>query len=282
VTIPSLLKMKRAGEKIAMITAYDYPTAKMADQAGADVVLVGDSMGNVVLGYPNTIPVTMADVLHHTKAVARGLTRALLVADMPFMSFQVSKVDAIRNAGLLVKQGGAQAVKVEGAGPRCETIRAMVSAGISVMGHIGLTPQSIYQFGEFRVQGRTARAAAELVEAARSLEDAGVFCIVLEVIPREVAARIAEALDVPVIGIGAGPDCDGQVLVFHDVCGLCDPSLKRPKHVKQYVNGWELLSGAAADYVRDVKSCAFPADEHSFHLKPDQRRLFEQGASQEE
>ncbi|HUT04342.1 MAG TPA: 3-methyl-2-oxobutanoate hydroxymethyltransferase [bacterium] len=274
VTIPALLSMKRAGQKIAMVTAYDYPTARVADAAGADVVLVGDSVGNVVLGYDGTMPVTLDEMLHHTKAVARGLSRALLVSDMPFMSFNVSAEETIRNAGVLIKQGGASAVKIEGAGPRCDTVRALCEAGISVMGHIGLTPQSIHQLGEFKVQGSAADDASRLVDEAKSLARAGVFCIVIEVVPREVAAVITGEVSVPVIGIGAGPDCDGQVLVFHDLCGLNGPGEKRPKHVREYVDGFGVLNEAVTSYVREVRSGVFPTDGHSFHLKADERRAF--------
>jgi len=275
VTIPALVRMKRLGKKIAMITAYDYPTARIADSAGADVVLVGDSAANVVLGYESTIPVTMTEMLHYTKAVARGVRRALLVADMPFMSFQVSTQEAIRNAGAFIKEGGAAAVKIEGAGPtRCETVRAVCAAGISVMGHVGLTPQSIHQLGELKVQGSAADDAVRLVEAAESLYAAGVFCIVVEVVPREIAAVITGKVGVPVIGIGAGPDCDGQVLVFHDLCGLNGPDARRPKHVKEYVNGFGVLEAAVRSYVDEVHSTAFPTDANSFHLKPNERRTF--------
>lgn len=275
VTIPALVRMKRLGKKIAMITAYDYPTARIADSAGADVVLVGDSAANVVLGYESTIPVTMNEMLHHTKAVARGIERALLVADMPFMSFQVSTEETIRNAGAFIKEGGAAAVKIEGAGPtRCETIRALFEAGISVMGHIGLTPQSIHQLGALKVQGSAADDAIRLVEAAEALDAAGVFSIVVEVVPREIASVIAGRVSVPVIGIGAGPDCDGQVLVFHDLCGLNGPAAKKPKHVKEYVNGYGVLEAAVKSYVDEVRSTAFPTDVNSFHLKPDERQAF--------
>jgi len=275
VTVPALVRMKRSGTKIVMITAYDYPTARIAESAGADVVLVGDSAANVVLGYESTIPVTMTEMLHHTKAVARGVRRALLVADMPFLSFQVSTEEAIRNAGAFIKEGGAAAVKIEGAGPtRCETVRALCAAGISVMGHVGLTPQSIHQLGALKVQGSASDEAARVVEAAEALDSAGVFCIVVEVVPREVAAVITSKVGVPVIGIGAGPDCDGQVLVFHDVCGLNGPDVKKPKHVKEYVNGYGVLEAAVRSYVDEVRSAAFPTDANSFHLKPDERQAF--------
>ena len=275
VTIPALLEMKRSGKKIAMITAYDYPTARIADSAGADVVLVGDSAGNVVMGYESTIPVTMAEMLHHTKAVKRGVKRALLVADMPFMSFQVSTEETIRNAGIFIKEGGAAAVKIEGAGPaRCAAVRALCEAGISVMGHIGLTPQSIHQLGELKVQGSAADDAVRLVEAAEALASAGVFCIVVEVVPREVAAVVTSRVKVPVIGIGAGPDCDGQVLVFHDLCGLNGPGAAKPKHVKEYVDGYDVLETAVRSYIDEVRSTAFPTDANSFHLKADDRRAF--------
>ncbi|MBN1592879.1 MAG: 3-methyl-2-oxobutanoate hydroxymethyltransferase [Candidatus Coatesbacteria bacterium] len=283
VTIPALSEMKRAGRQIAMVTAYDYPTGAIADSAGADVVLVGDSVANVVLGYESTIPVTMDEMLHHTRAVRRAVKRALLVTDMPFMSYHVSAADAVKNAGRLIKEGGAEAVKIEGA--RCSTVRALCEAGISVMGHIGLTPQSLYQFGELKVQGSKADDAARLVEAAIALEAAGAFCIVVEVVPREIAAVVTKRLRIPVIGIGAGPECDGQVLVFHDLCGLNCPGVKKPKHVKEYASGFEVLHKAVKGYVEEVRSSAFPTDEHSFHLNRTEKQAFsskfESGAKEE-
>lgn len=275
VTIPSLYQMKRSGEKIAMVTAYDYPTASVAEAAGADIILVGDSVANVVLGYQNTIPVSLSEMLHHTKAVLRRASRALVVSDMPFMSFNVSREETVKNAGVLIKEGGAAAVKLEGGSKaRCEMVKALVDAEISVMGHIGLTPQSIHQMGEFKVQASLPAEAERLIAVAEALELAGVFSIVVEVVPRELAAVITQSVSVPVIGIGAGPDCDGQVLVFHDLCGLNEPHLPIPKHVKEYVNGWELLRSAVRSYVEDVRSGAFPTDANSFHLRPSQRRAF--------
>ena len=274
VTIPSLLLMKQAGDNIAMVTAYDFPTGRIAEDAGADVVLVGDSLGNVVLGYSTTLPVTMQDMLLHSKAVRRAIDRPLLVVDMPFMSFNVSTSETIRNAGRLVKEGGAEAVKIEGAGPRCDTVKALVDAQISVMGHLGLTPQSIHQFGELKAQARTAEQAETLLDAAVSLQQAGVFSIVLEAVPRELASAVTEELSVPTIGIGAGPDCDGQVLVFHDLCGLNEPNVKKPKHVREYVDGRSVLLKAVRSYVEEVRSGKFPTDQHSFHLKQNQREAF--------
>jgi len=269
-TIPMLHQKKQAGEKIAMVTAYDYPTARLAEAAGADIVLVGDSAANVVLGYETTIPVTLEEMLHHTRTVSRGIEHALLVADMPFMSFHISREETIRNAGRFMKETGATAVKIEGAGARCGMVEALTGAEIPVMGHIGLTPQSIYRFGEFRVQGTMADQAADLLDAALALEQAGAFAIVLELVPTELASTITSRLSVPTIGIGAGPDCDGQVLVFHDLCGLNEPGTKRPKHVREYVNGWNLLLGAVRSYVDDVRAGSFPDDAHSFHFKSKQ------------
>jgi 3-methyl-2-oxobutanoate hydroxymethyltransferase len=265
ITIRTLRRMKAQGEKIAMLTAYDYPTARAVDEAGIDVILVGDSVGMVVLGHPTTLPVTMDDMVHHCKAVARGVSRALLVGDLPFMSYQVSREDALRNAGRLVKEGGAEAVKLEGGQEVLGAVEAMVAAGIPVMGHLGLTPQSYHQMGGYRIQGRTAEAADRLLKDAGALERAGVFSVVLEGIPAEVARRVSESVSVPTIGIGAGPSCDGQVLVTHDMLGLQEDL--SPKFVKRYVQGRQLFLEAMRQYRDEVRSGAFPGPEHSYGLE---------------
>ncbi|MGE5849282.1 MAG: 3-methyl-2-oxobutanoate hydroxymethyltransferase [Candidatus Methylomirabilota bacterium] len=266
ITIRTLRRMKAQGEKITMLTAYDYPTARAVDEAGIDVILVGDSVGMVVLGYPTTLPVTMDDMVHHCRAVARGVSRALLVGDLPFMSYQVSREDALRNAGRLVKEGGAEAVKLEGGQEVLGAVEAMVAAGIPVMGHLGLTPQSYHQMGGYRIQGRTAEAADRLLKDAGALERAGVFSVVLEGIPAEVAKRVSEAVSVPTIGIGAGPSCDGQVLVTHDMLGLHEDL--SPKFVKRYAQGRRLFLEAMRQYRDEVRSGTFPGPEHSYGLEP--------------
>ena len=265
VTIPRLLKMKQRGEKITMITAYDYPTARLADEAGVDIILVGDSVGMVVLGYPSTLPVTMEEMLHHTRAVARAVKRALLVGDMPFLSYQASVEEAIRNAGLFMK-AGCDAVKLEGGAEMADTIKAIIRAGIPVMGHIGLTPQRAAMLGGYRIQGRTAESAKKLLEDAKALEEAGVFAILLEFTAAEVAKMITEEVSVPTIGIGAGPHCDGQVLVFHDVVGLT-LGMEPPKFSKRYVNLSELILKALREFCEDVRTGRFPTEEHSFFMK---------------
>ena len=265
VTIPRLLKMKQRGEKITMITAYDYPTARLADEAGVDIILVGDSVGMVVLGYPSTLPVTMEEMLHHTRAVARAVKRALLVGDMPFLSYQASAEDAVRNAGLFMK-AGCDAVKLEGGAEMADIIRAIIRAGIPVMGHIGLTPQRAAMLGGYRVQGRTAETAKKLLEDARALEEAGVFAILLEFTATEVAKMITEEVSVPTIGIGAGPYCDGQVLVLHDVVGLT-LSMEPPKFSKRYASVGELILKALREFCDDVRTGRFPTEEHSFFMK---------------
>ncbi len=268
VTVRTLRAKKRRGEPITMLTAYDYPSAVAVDRAGVDVILVGDSLGMVVLGYDTTLPVTMDDMIHHCKAVARGAHYPLLVGDMPFMSYQVSVEEAVRNAGRFLQEGGMDAVKLEGGRERIETIRAIVSAGIPVMGHIGLTPQSVNQLGGFRAQGKTAAAAKRLLDDALALQDAGVFSIVLESVPGKLAALISEKLDVPTIGIGAGVGCDGQVLVFHDLLGLFDRFT--PRFVKQYAQLHEVIDSALREYVDDVLSRRFPAAEHTVEMKPEE------------
>jgi 3-methyl-2-oxobutanoate hydroxymethyltransferase len=260
------IQARKGGDKIAVLTAYDHPTALLADEAGADVILVGDSLGMVCLGLPDTLGVTMADMLHHTKAVCRAAKRALVVADMPFLSYQTSIVDAVANAGRFLQEAGARAVKLEGGAEFAPHIRAMLSAGIPVMGHIGLTPQQVAVFGGFKAQGKTARAARALVNHARALAEAGCFALVLEAVPAEVAARISQEISIPTIGIGAGPDCDGQVLVFHDVLGLC-PGL-RPSFVKQYADLWTPAKDALAAYCGEVRAGSFPAAANTRRMGP--------------
>jgi 3-methyl-2-oxobutanoate hydroxymethyltransferase len=271
VTVPDILSRKThslAGhfetkQKITCLTAYDYSTALLLDEAGVDILLVGDSLGMVVLGYENTLPVTLDEVVHHTRAVRRGTRRALLVADMPYGSFHVSLDESVRNAVRLVKEGGAEAVKVEGGERRIELIARLVESEIPVMGHVGLTPQSIHALGGFHVQGKTADAVRQLERDARAVEAAGAFAVVLESVPRDIAARITEKLHIPTIGIGAGPGCDGQVLVFHDLVGLT-PGHK-PKFARQYVDLASEISRAVASYCEDVRSGDFPSDAESFH-----------------
>ncbi len=261
VTVRTLAQMKAQGKPIAMLTAYDYPTAVAIDRAGVEVILVGDSLGMVVLGYENTLPVTMEDMLHHCKAVARGARYALLVGDMPFMSYQVDVQEAVRNAGRFLQEAGMDAVKLEGGSERLDTIRAIVRAGIPVMGHLGLTPQSVHQLGGFRVQARTAQAARQLVEDALRLQDAGCFSLVLESVPARLAALVSQRLDIPTIGIGAGAGCDGQVLVTHDLLGLFDRFT--PRFVRQYASLHEEMARAFTDYVQDVRQKRFPTEAHS-------------------
>lgn len=268
VTIPLLFKKKQQGEKITALTAYDYPTAKIVDQAGVDLILVGDSLGMVVLGYENTIPVTMEEMLHHTRAVARGVERALVVGDMPYFSFHLSPEETVRNASRFLKEAGAKAVKIEGAArKRLKLIETLVEAEIPVMGHVGLTPQSLYHLGRFKVKGNREEDAKRIVQGAENLQKAGVFAVVLECIPRELARVITERLAIPTIGIGAGPGCDGQILVFHDLVGYSNGYL--PKFVKRFVELGEILPPAVASYVSEVKAGKFPGDEHSYHLKKD-------------
>jgi 3-methyl-2-oxobutanoate hydroxymethyltransferase len=255
--------------KIVCLTAYDYPTARLLDEAGVDVVLVGDSLGMVVLGYDNTLPLTVEEMLHHTRAVRRGVRRALLVADMPYGSYHADKGEAVRNALRFIKEAGAEAVKVEGGERRMELIAQLVEAEIPVMGHIGLTPQSVHAFGGFRVQGKTVPAAEQLLRDARSVEAAGAFSIVLESIPRELAAQITGELRIPTIGIGAGPECDGQILVLHDMIGLS--AGHAPKFTRRYANVSETISKAVAAYAQDVRDGSFPADEESYHLSSEIR-----------
>ena len=263
---------KERGEAITMLTAYDYPTALAMDKAGVDSILVGDSLAMVVLGYENTLPVTMDEMLHHARAVSRGAKSALLVGDMPFMSYQVSVEDAVRNAGRFLQQGGMDAVKLEGGRERVDAIRAIVSAGIPVMGHLGLTPQSVNQLGGFRAQGKTAFAAKHLLEDARILEEAGAFSIVLESVPARLAEYISKQISIPTIGIGAGVGCDGQVLVTHDVLGLFDRFT--PKFVKRYANFHAEMNKAFTDYIDDVESKRFPAVEHTVEMTDEEWSSF--------
>ncbi len=255
---------KERGEPITMLTAYDYPTALAMDKAGIDSILVGDSLAMVVLGYENTLPVTMEEMLHHARAVARGAKTALLIGDMPFMSYQVSVEEAVRNAGRFLQQGGMDAVKLEGGRERADAVRAIVGSGIPVMGHLGLTPQSIHQLGGFRAQGKTASAAKRLVEDALLLEEAGCFGIVLESVPARLAELISKKISIPTIGIGAGVGCDGQVLVTHDVLGLFDRFT--PKFVKKYADFHAAMNKAFTDYIEDVETKRFPSQEHSVEM----------------
>jgi 3-methyl-2-oxobutanoate hydroxymethyltransferase len=269
VTVPLLLEMKRKGERITALTAYDYPTARIVDDAGVDVILVGDSLGMVVLGYDNTIPVTMEDMIHHTKAVARGTRRALIVGDMPYFSYHVSEEESIHNASRFLKEAGAHAIKIEGASrARLNLVNALVEAEIPVMGHIGLTPQSILHLGKFKVRGKDVEEAKRIIKEAQNLERAGVFSIILECVPLELARIITEKLNVPTIGIGAGPECDGQILVFHDLVGYLDTYM--PKFVKKYANLYESLTQTIRTYSEEVKCGSFPDDTYSYHFKSDQ------------
>lgn len=261
-TILDFQVMKNRGEKIAVLTAYDYPFARIMDQAGIDVILVGDSAGSVVAGYDNTLPVTMEEMIYHTRAVARGVTHALIVADMPFMSYQVDLAEARRNAGRLIKEGGAQAVKLEGGVNVAETIRAIVAMDVPVVAHIGLTPQSVHRMGGYRVQGRQEAQATQLMADARSVADAGACAVVLEGIPASLAALMTAELSIPTIGIGAGVDCDGQVLVIHDILGLCEKY--SPKFVKRFADVSGTIRQGVDDYIREVKEGSFPGPEHSF------------------
>lgn len=277
ITVPGILSRKFQSsenldgktKKITCLTAYDYPTARLLDDAGVDILLVGDSVGMAVLGYESTIPVTMDEMLHHLRAVRRGTRRALLVADMPFGSFHVSLEESVRNAVRFVKEGGAEAVKVEGGERRIELIARLVEAEIPVMGHVGLTPQSVHAIGGFHVQGKTAEASRQIERDARAVEAAGAFSVVLESIPRDVASHVTEMLRIPTIGIGAGPDCDGQILVFHDLVGLTQGRM--PKFARQYADLTGEISRAVAEYCEDVRSGSFPSDAESYHT-PDEVR----------
>jgi 3-methyl-2-oxobutanoate hydroxymethyltransferase len=262
-TILDIQKMKATGEKISVLTCYDYAFAKVLDSCGIDILLVGDSVGVVMAGHENTLPVTMPEICYHTRCVVRANPKAFVVADMPFLSYQTDLVSARRNAGRLVKEGGAEAVKLEGGEHIAPTIRAIVDMDIPVMAHIGLTPQSIHRMGGYRVQGKHEEQAERLLADAHAVEGAGAFAVVLEGIPRKLAKRITSELTIPTIGIGAGPDCDGQVLVIHDILGLCEKY--SPKFVKRYADARELIASAASQYIADVKGGVFPDEEHSFN-----------------
>lgn len=258
------IKNKKAkGEKITVLTAYDYPTARLLDEAGIDMVLVGDSLGMVVLGYDNTLAVTMEDMLHHTRAVARGCKQALVVTDMPFLSYHISLAESVRNAGRLIQEGGAQAVKLEGGAEQADVIRALTAAGIPVVGHIGLTPQAVYQLGGFKVQGKGEEEAAKLLRDAKAVAEAGAFALVLECVPAPLAKLITAKTPIPTIGIGAGKDCDGQVLVINDLIGLSDISAK---FVKRYADLGCQIKTAVTTYIRDVEEGNFPGEDHSFQM----------------
>ena len=256
--------MKRAGEKIPMVTAYDYTAARIADAAGIPIILVGDSLGMVVLGYDSTIPVTMDDMVRHGRMVSRGASEALVVVDLPFMAYQVDAAEALRNAGRLMQEGGAHTVKMEGGVAIADTVRRMVDAGVPVMGHIGLTPQSVNALGGYRVQGRTRAAARKLLDDALALQDAGAYSVVLECVPSPLARVITQRLTIPTIGIGAGPDCDGQVQVFHDMLGLFTDFV--PKHARRYANLGDDMGSAFRQYAEDVQSGAFPSEAESFTM----------------
>lgn len=263
-TVVTFKEAKAKGEKLTMLTAYDYSTAKLVDGAGINAILVGDSLGNVVLGYPDTISVTMEDMIHHSVAVSRGIKDTLLICDMPFMSYQTSVYDAVVNAGRLMKEGRAHAVKLEGGQEMEETIRAIVNASIPVCAHIGLTPQSINAFGGFKVQGKGEEAAQKLLDDARAVERAGAFAVVLECVPAALAKKVSEEVSIPTIGIGAGADCDGQVLVYQDMLGMFTDF--KPKFVKHYANVGEIMTEAFKAYDAEVKAGVFPAQEHTYKI----------------
>ena len=280
VSLIELAERKARGEKLVMVTAYDHPGARLADAAGVDLILVGDSAADNVLGYDSTVPVTVDELLVLVRAVARGAKRALVVADMPFGSFQVSDETAVANAVRFIKEAGADAVKIEGAGPSLSRVQALVGAGIPVMGHVGLTPQSATLLGGFKAQGRTATKARRLLTEARELEAAGCFAVVLEAVPAAVAARVSDTLHVPTIGIGAGPACDGQVLVWHDLLGLNDR--KPARFVKRYADLGTEIQRALGAYAADVRSGAFPAEEHTYTIPDDELELFEAATEERE
>ncbi len=270
VTISYLMEKKRMGKKITMVTAYDYPSARLLDEAGIDVLLVGDSVGMVVLGYDSTIPVTMDEMIHHCKAVSRGTKRAFIIGDMPFLSYQVSIEKAIENAGRFIKKGGCDAVKLEGGSEVAHIVKAITDMGIPVCGHIGLTPQRATMLSGYRVQGKDIETAKALIRSAKDLEKAGAFMIVMECIPDLLAKIITEEVQVPTVGIGAGPYCDGQVLVYHDILGLFERFV--PKFVKQYINLSSQIKEAVSKFKEEVESGDFPKDEHSFHMDPEEAK----------
>ncbi|MFX1308575.1 MAG: 3-methyl-2-oxobutanoate hydroxymethyltransferase [Promethearchaeota archaeon] len=264
VTAKDIIEKKKKGEKIVTITSYDYSFAKIVDDTGIDLILVGDSLSMVMLGYQNTLSVTMDEMIHHTKAVSRGVSNALIVGDMPFLSYKIDKIEAVKNAGRFIQEGNAEAVKVEGGTEICPTIKAMIEADIQVMGHIGLTPQAIYQFGGFLVQGKTIEAAKKLILDAKNLEETGVFSIVLESIPWQIAKLITDSVDIPTIGIGAGPHCDGQILVIHDMLGIFTDI--KPKFLKYFGNIGESIRRALNDYKDEVINGIYPDREHSYEF----------------
>ena len=261
-TVLDIQRCKREGRRFAMLTAYDYTTARLLDRAGIPILLVGDSLGNTMLGYATTVPVTLDDVIHHARAVVRGTSDALVVGDLPFLTFQISPQEAMHAAKRLLQEGGVQAVKVEGAGPAVDAVARLTEVGVPVMAHLGLTPQSVHTLGGFRVQGRTAEAAERMVEDARRLQGAGAFSLVLEAVPAEVARTVTAALTIPTIGIGAGPHCDGQVLVIHDLLGLTTG--KTARFVKQYANLGDQIVEAAGAFAREVGEGEYPGPEHSY------------------
>jgi len=272
ISIPSLRARKGTGEKIVALTAYDYAVASIVDAAGVDILLVGDSLGMVILGYENTLPVTMEDMIHHTKPVARAARRALVVGDMPFMSYHLSDEQAVANAGRFVKEGGAHAIKIEGSSPRrLRLIETLVEADIPVMGHVGLTPQSVVRLGGFKVQGTTPADARRILRDAQAVERAGAFAVIVECVPAETGGLITSHLSIPTIGIGAGPLCDGQIIVFHDLVGCHGGYL--PKFVKMYADLHGVISDAVGRYRDDVRAGAFPGSEQSYHLKPEAARM---------
>ena len=264
ITTSTIRQMKEEGRPITMITAYDYAMARNVDEAGIDMILVGDSVGNVMLGYSSTIPVTMDAMIHHTQAVVRGAKYALVVGDMPFMSYQASEAEGLQNAGRFLKEGGCAAIKLEGGSEICPLVKKMVTAGIPVMGHIGLTPQSVNQFGGFKVQGKDIAAAQKLIDDAKALEAAGAFSIVLECVPAALAAKVSEMISIPTIGIGAGNGCGGQVLVCNDLLGFSNGFT--PKFAKKYRNLHQEIVGAVSEYISDVRDRSFPAPEHAFKI----------------
>jgi 3-methyl-2-oxobutanoate hydroxymethyltransferase len=268
VIISDLVAKKEKGRRISMLTAYDYPTAQMVDQAGIDTILVGDSLGMVVLGYTSTVPVSMEEMIHHTKAVTRGTTYAFVIGDMPFMSYQTGVEKATENAGRFMKEGGCDAVKLEGGSEVAPIVKAIVTAGVPVCGHIGLTPQTATQLSGFKVQGKDAESARDLIESAKDLEKAGAFMIVMECIPDVLASRITKELSIPTIGIGAGKDCDGQVLVYHDVVGLFERFT--PRFVKQYIKLGPMIVDALTEYKREVEEGIFPGEEHTFRMSKEE------------
>ena len=263
VTAPEIMKMKRTGVKITALTAYDYSFARILDDAGIDILLVGDSLGSVIQGHESTLPVTLEEMIYHTRAVARGRKRALVVADMPFLSYQVSLEEAKRNAGRFLREGGAEAVKIEGGVQMLETIEAIVQMGIPVMGHVGLTPQSIHRFGGYKVQGKEKEDREKIIQDALAVEEGGAFSVVLEGIPMDLAQEITRRVSIPTIGIGAGMHCDGQVLVVHDMLGLFD--MYTPKFVKRYAELRDVMADAVKRFIAEVREGSFPDDEHSFH-----------------